>query len=803
MPQAARNVSTGAEDSAQESSAKVWQERIKKAKDDFAKRKERIELYRKYVRGEAHDDGAPGLVRTNLIYVGQATIIPHTYAKNPEISVSPTKAVGPESYKMIKQFAATLEIVERRLFVLDTKLKSKARSNLYSVMTSGEGWLKMLYQRDYATDPIIQGRIQDSQDNLKLIEKRIRDMKDPERITQSERDKYDLLKLIESLESQAEVVAAEGLVIDRVRTEDMLILDKTLFEFDAYSEADALAQGVWMSQTRYEQAFGAYEEEDKPTLFAKPTQDYASQSSAPAEGFADEEKFVRVWEIWHKQENLVKTIAEGMKKYCREPYSPPNMPGRWYPFYRWGWNFVDGSIDALEDVAMQKELADEYNRARTNFAQHRENDRPIQLVRGGGSLDQETLDRIQARKRGQLIVIPGASGQPISNDIYDFKGNPLDPAVYDTSQIRADFELVQGRGDAAAGSIATVKTATEADILQQGLASRSDYRRDLAEDQIGEMARAAAEILLQELTPEQVEQIAGPAYVWPQMSKDQIFNMVQIEIRAGSSGRPNKMRELENWEKLLPLMQQAIVQIHELRSRGQFELAEANIKLVRETLTRFDERIDIEEYFGPQGEEGQAQAQQAAAMQQQIQQMSQELEVCKKQLGQVDQAKLQQQQTDADFRNRELSMKEQDYARQAEERAVAAAAPQAAPENDTGAKQQEAVDAHQRELEILDRKHRQALEVKGLTESQAMLEQLRDEYGAQIDALEQKADDAITGGPVAKVAQVLGEEMIRIEQQLQQAEAARQTRAQAVANYLQGPRTPDTLHEVLSQLTGA
>lgn len=172
------------------------------------------------------------------------------------------------------------------------------------------------------------------------------------------------------------------------------------------------------------------------------------------------------------------------------------------------------------------------------------------------------------------------------------------------------------------------KTATEAEIMAQGLQSRVAERQDVVEDWISEMSQYSAELCLQEMTLQEVQGIAGMDAVWPQMNKEQIFRLVQIEIRAGSAGRPNKAKEREQWGQMLPQIQQSVTQIMQLREAGQNDMAETMMKLMEETLRRFDERIDIESFL-PQKEEGeqaptippelQQQMQQAQEMMQQLQ----------------------------------------------------------------------------------------------------------------------------------------------------------------------------------------
>jgi CheY-specific phosphatase CheX len=92
---------------------------------------------------------------------------------------------------------------------------------------------------------------------------------------------------------------------------------------------------------------------------------------------------------------------------------------------------------------------------------------------------------------------------PITQDIGQLEGLKIDPAVYDVSQIRSDMDTVVGVSDAARGTLIKPKTATEADIISQAMGSRVDEKRDVNEDLISEMAEAALEIALRDMSKEE------------------------------------------------------------------------------------------------------------------------------------------------------------------------------------------------------------------------------------------------------------------------------------------------------------
>jgi hypothetical protein len=82
------------------------------------------------------------------------------------------------------------------------------------------------------------------------------------------------------------------------------------------------------------------------------------------------------------------------------------------------------------------------------------------------------------------------------------------------------------------------------------------------------------------------------SYDWPELSKDQVFEMVEMRIRAGTTGAPDKFEQQESWIKVLPFIEGLVLQIINLRQQGIEP--EPLINLLRETLHRFDDRIDVE-----------------------------------------------------------------------------------------------------------------------------------------------------------------------------------------------------------------
>jgi len=609
--------SAAAEDPQQAQFIEKLSNQIKDAKHLKESFYKKIKAHRNYAAGRIGEDGKGGLVRANLIYTTIATVRPRVYAKNPEIVVSPTEAVDPSEYPAIKQLCKTLQVVLDRLFVRKAKLKKRAKAAVGSTMTTSIAWGKLTYQREFQKDPIIQGRMNDIQENIARIRSLIADCEDEQGRGDHEAEQEELKHQMEALQQQVEIAVGEGLALDILPTEDV-VLDPDIKSPDNYVDAKWIAFGYWYQEDSYKDMFG-HEADKEASVFASDASDNPDGKKS-----SDDDKKknkYRVWEVWHKQSNTVYTICEGAKKYAREPYHPNNVGEQWYPSFPLVFNPLDGSFEALSDVELLKELQDEYNATRTQFAEHRALTKPHYITDVGTS--EAEIRQKEVAGIGEIILVD-ANGRPLKEVFQAAEQLPIDPALYDNSHIRDEFEMISGAGDAASGNVRRAKTLGEAEIMENALSSRTNERQDIIEDWIVDMAQYAAEILLQVLTPQQVQRIAGRKASWPELRKEEIFDLVQIEIRAGSTGKPNKAREQEQWVKFLPEIQKLIQAVAELRSTGQGEMAEALIKVAEETLRRFDERIEVEEFL-PQPQEGgeqqeaqppspQDQAQEAMAM---------------------------------------------------------------------------------------------------------------------------------------------------------------------------------------------
>jgi len=248
-------------------------------------------------------------------------------------------------------------------------------------------------------------------------------------------------------------------------------------------------------------------------------------------------------------------------------------------------------------VELLEVLQEEYNDTREKFAEHREAVVPSRIGRRGDITPEDAI-KIRDARANEITLIEGPDeAVPVANSVAITPQAAIDPMLYDTTPIRADFDLISGVGDANRGAVVNPKTATEAGYLQAGMMSRTGERREQIESQYGDLARYAIEVFMQEMTQPQVARVAGAGAVWPELTREEIFDLVQIEVIVGSSGNPSADKERDQWVSYQSTLVNLIVQIGNFRLQGMNAIADALAATVEETLRRFDDRMDAERFL--------------------------------------------------------------------------------------------------------------------------------------------------------------------------------------------------------------
>ncbi|TMN18477.1 hypothetical protein [Pseudoxanthomonas sp. X-1] len=536
----------------------------------------------------------------------------------------------------IKAFAESLEIVGERMWE-DAQLKRRGRPLVRSGLTVGLGVIKASWQERTAPSPETQKQINDLQENLaraRALQQQLIDGS-PGLVTRAwdfakgvfgddqEATVVELERQLQAIRSQADPVVARGFVVDNVQPENFRVAlgftianhldapwcgDHFYLDFDAALAAFGPRLAQFDNEGRAERVLGqatSYTPR-KPVMVQTDSGSLTTPEATEADAFekgstAKTPKFVRVIEIWDATSSTVLTAIEGLRFWAKDPWTPVSTT-RFYPYFVFTTSEVDGQRHPQSLVTRTMKLVDEYNRIGSAEAEHRRRIRP-KMMFAAGQLAEPTVTKLAKGVTQEMVAVEVTNPQtPLANLFYPVPYAQIDPALYDRQRIINEIERIWGVQEALAGAVTQGKTATEADIQQQGFQARTGARRDQLESMLSDLARYTCEVCWAYLTVEDVQAIVGPNAFWPPYTKPgDLGQFVTVSIRAGSSGKPNTALERQAWSTLLPMLQQGIAQIGQLRQASPASIADSLEQLLRITAERSGERFDIDQLI-PQGD---------------------------------------------------------------------------------------------------------------------------------------------------------------------------------------------------------
>ena len=549
--------------------------RVKRAWEDASDRRKSYAQARKLLRG---DDKSPA----NMIWSTIHALVPALYAKDPDFSIRPHRAE-----EALIQAARNAENLLSKL-LREARLKKKAKRCVMAACVSPPAILKVTYQRCIGAGPIGQDRINDQQDNIIRLEHELdevaRDPHDEESAAEAE-------QIVRGLMSRAELAFGEGLVLDFVHPEDFVWDDAIATPADL-ERADWCAQRIWMREEQAEALFGpdAKDALEKATHYARPRGNEEEEWKADAGG--ENEQWVAVWEYWDRSLGRVFTWAEGGDRWLREPFTP-RTGLRFFPFFPLIL-FDDDQGKPLSLVDLLAELQKEYDETRKALREHRARAMPRFAV-NAEFIEPADLKKLARAEAWELVPLRLAGTTGIDQVIQQFRAPLPQPQLYDTGIIRAEMDAVSGVQDAMRGGVIKAKTATEAAIIQQGMSGRIGEMRDRIEDWLEDIARYAVSLILLHMDSETASMILGKPVVMPAADVDHAQRLFEIEIQAGTTGKPNEAIERQNWMQLLPLLTQLYQQAMQMMQAGQDP--RPIVEVIKETLRRFDERLDLDRFL--------------------------------------------------------------------------------------------------------------------------------------------------------------------------------------------------------------
>lgn len=489
--------------------------------------------------------------------------------------------------QMLDRMGKTLEILytyqlEEQAQPFKTMLKLVVRRAL----TTGVGYVKLGFQRAMQRKPEIESQIADFSERLSTIERISADLADSK--TELDSAEAETLRLaIQALENEEMVLIREGLTFDYPDSWS-IIPDTCCRSLKTFLGCKWVAQEYFLTPEDVQEIYGVDVRQGARRYAPAITLD---SNSSPVfqpvqHGSMDEQTVVAVWEVWHRQTGLVLTLCDGWPDFLREPDAPDMPTERFWPWFPYVVNetYEKDQVFPPSDVTLLRDPQKEINRGRQSLREHRLANRPKTIV-PAGMLDDEDKDKLANHPANAVIELKALSpGQSVDQVLQPMRQTGVDPNLYDTNPAFEDILRVGGAQEANLGGTSSA-TATETSVAEASRQTASASKIDELDDLLTLLARTGGQILLSAMSLPTVQDIVGPGAVWPELSRDDIAKEIYLEVAAGSTGRPNKAAEVQNFQQLAPI----IMQIPGIDPEA----------FAKEAIRRLDDRLELTDFIRP------------------------------------------------------------------------------------------------------------------------------------------------------------------------------------------------------------
>jgi hypothetical protein len=451
------------------------------------------------------------------------------------------------------------------------------------------GYVKIGFQRAMQMRPEVERRISDISERLATIERLSADIADNE--VMSDSAEVEQLRLaIQQLSQEPQLVVREGLSFD-FPDSTSIIPDPKVKVLRDFVGADWVAEQFILSVDQVQEVYGV-DVSRSHHAYEHGTHRRGNQGDFPAEwrngAEGDEagraQSLCVVWEIYSRTDGLVYVVCDGHPDFLVEPAAPDSKLDRFYPWFAYVLNetYHRDNPFPVSDVRLLRDMQLEINRARQGLREHRHANRP-KTIASAGTLTEGDKEKLQLHPANALIELTGLQpGQDVKTVLQAWTGPGIDMNLYETASAMEDVMRSVGMQEANLGGTSGA-TATETSVAEGSRLASVDSAMADMDLLLSSLARAGGQLLMLNVSAETVTKVVGPGAVWPQATVQDIAEEIYLEVEAGSAGRPNQAREVQNLTQLAPIL----MQIPGISPEW----------LAKQMLTRMDERLELEDAF--------------------------------------------------------------------------------------------------------------------------------------------------------------------------------------------------------------
>lgn len=419
--------------------------------------------------------------------------------------------------------------------------KKQMKQLIRRVETTGVGWVKIDYQRIMEPRADEETQVNDISHRIAHIERLQGDQID-NKFDGNAAENEELALATRQIQSEPEIIAREGLVFSFPRA-TAIIVDPETRSLEGMQGADWMVEEFCMTTDAVKEIYKKDIGNSFRTYTAKGNEQVQGGLSTGkgADGWSAP-SYALVWHVYDKKTGYYFCMVDGYSDYLREPGPPPVTVETFFPYLALMFNELEHEkqIYPPSDVRLLRHIQKEYNRSKEALRQHRIASSPLYAT-GAGQFDEEDQLNIALHEPHDVIVLKGlGEGENVNNKLQQVKKHPIDPNVYQTEDTFQDLTRVVGSDDAALGGTSSNVTATDSSIANDSRMSSLSSNTDDLDEFMGEMARLGGQVLLMEMSVEEVKKRVGVGAVWPELSRLEIMSEIYLTIEAGSAGRPNK-----------------------------------------------------------------------------------------------------------------------------------------------------------------------------------------------------------------------------------------------------------------------
>lgn len=458
---------------------------------------------------------------------------------------------GTERRKMFDRIGKTMAIcTEYFMGEGAPSFKLQMKQMVRRTRTNGVGYVRLGFERKMALSATQTATINDHAERLATIGRLVADLQDGEHDPHSA-EAEELRLATAAIQAEPEMIEREGIVFTFPHS-TRIIPSISTEKLMGWVGSEFVAEEILLTPDRIKEVYGVD--------IGQSYTGYKTARGAPQGSTARKAKdgsLARIFDIFDKSTGMQLTVCEGYPDFLREPGTPDIYIEQFFPFFAVTFNDCEdeSALFPKSDVELMTHIQKEYNRSKESLRQHRYANRPLYLS-PNGSFGEDEVESLTGYPAHAVIQVNGLDkGRPATDLLAPVQKIGVDPNLYETGTLFDDLQRVTGNAEANLGGTGS-SSATESNIAENSRQGSIGLDSDDLDEMLTALFRACGSVLLTELDEVTVKKIAGPGAVWPKLTKNDVAEELWLEVKGGSSGRPNAAREAATFERVYPLLVQ-------------------------------------------------------------------------------------------------------------------------------------------------------------------------------------------------------------------------------------------------------